>query len=94
MNEKDKAIAQAMASIQNRLRHVYNQGFEDGRKAERKTGKWVLAYPLQENDGGAYVCSCCKSGSYEVIPKTWKACPWCTALMEVDECGTERCGKQ
>lgn len=52
---------------------------------ERKTGKWVLAHPLQENDGGAYVCSCCKSGSYEVIPKTWKACPWCTALMEGDE---------
>ncbi|MBO7452185.1 MAG: hypothetical protein J6U54_17795 [Clostridiales bacterium] len=52
---------------------------------ERKIGKWVLAHPLQENDGGAYVCSCCKSGSYEVIPKTWKACPWCTALMEVDE---------
>lgn len=52
---------------------------------EQKTGKWVLAHPLQEDDGGAYVCSCCKSGSYEVIPKTWKACPWCTALMEVDE---------
>lgn len=62
-------------------------GYETAKKefAERKTGKWVLAHPLQENDGGAYVCSCCKSGSYEVIPKTWKACPWCTALMEVDE---------
>lgn len=52
---------------------------------ERKTGKWVLAHPLQEDDDSAYVCSCCKSGSYEVIPKTWKACPWCTALMEVEE---------
>lgn len=52
---------------------------------ERKIGKWELAHPLQEDDGGAYICSCCKSGSYEVIPKTWKACPWCTALMEVDE---------
>lgn len=27
---KDKAIEEAMASIENRIRHVYNQGFEDG----------------------------------------------------------------
>lgn len=52
---------------------------------ERKTGKWILTHPLQENDGGAYVCSCCKTGSWEIDPARWKACPWCTALMEVDE---------
>ena len=55
-------------------------GFE-----ERKTGKWVLVHPLQEDDGGAYECSCCKSGSWEIDPATWKVCPWCTALMEVEE---------
>lgn len=52
---------------------------------ERKTGKWLLIHPLQEDDDGAYECSCCKSGSWEVDPATWKACPWCTALMEVEE---------
>ena len=55
-------------------------GFE-----ERKTGKWVLVHPLQEDDGGAYECSCCKSGSWEVDPATWKACPWCMALMEGED---------
>lgn len=52
---------------------------------ERKTGKWILIHPLQEDDDGAYECSCCKSGSWEVDPTTWKACPWCTALMEVED---------
>lgn len=56
---------------------------------ERKTGKWIIVHPLQEDDGGAYMCSCCKSGSYDVIPKTWKACPWCTALMEVDNADSD-----
>lgn len=32
---KDDEIRQSMASIENRVRHVYNQGFEAGRKAER-----------------------------------------------------------
>ena len=27
---KEKAIEDAMASIENRIRHVYNQGFDDG----------------------------------------------------------------
>ena len=52
---------------------------------ERKTGKWVLIHPLQEDDEGAYICSCCKSGSWEVLPSTWKACPWCGATMEGSE---------
>lgn len=30
MMNKDKAIEEAMASIENRIRHVYNQGFEKG----------------------------------------------------------------
>lgn len=29
---KDKAIKDAMSSIENRIRHVYNQGYEDGIK--------------------------------------------------------------
>ena len=52
---------------------------------ERKKGKWVLVHPLQEDDGGAYICSCCGTGCWEIDPESWKACPWCTALMEVDE---------
>lgn len=52
---------------------------------ERKKGKWVLVHPLQDDDGGAYVCSCCGTGSWEIDPTTWRACPWCTNLMEVED---------
>jgi hypothetical protein len=55
------------------------------RKNGRKTGKWVFVHPLQDDDCGGYMCSCCNHGSYSVDAKTWKACPWCTALMEVEE---------
>lgn len=51
---------------------------------ERKTGKWIYVHPLQEDDGGAYKCSCCSSGSWDVDPTTWRACPWCMALMETE----------
>lgn len=44
-------------------------------------GKWIFIHPLQEDDQGAYMCSNCKSGSFDVNPKTWKACPWCMADM-------------
>ena len=53
-------------------------------RQERKTGKWIYVHPLQEDDGGAYKCSCCSSGSWVVDPTTWRACPWCMALMETE----------
>lgn len=51
---------------------------------ECKTGTWVFTHPIQDDDCGAYMCSCCGVGSWDVNPTTWKACPWCTALMEAD----------
>lgn len=51
---------------------------------ERKTGKWIFVQPLQNDYPGIYMCSCCHHGSYDINPKTWKACPNCTTLMEVD----------
>ena len=47
----------------------------------RKKGKWIFIHPLQEDDQGAYMCSNCKTGHFDVNPKTWKACPWCMADM-------------
>ena len=49
---------------------------------ERKTGKWI--HNVFE---GGYYCSVCGNGRWVhgVHPKQWKACPWCTALMEVEE---------
>ena len=49
--------------------------------AEPKKAKWVLVHPLQENDGGAYVCSECRSGDYDC--ERDKYCRWCGAEMEV-----------
>ena len=75
-------------NIDTSIREAFKKGFELGlQKAprERKTGKWVFIHPLQEDDGGAYVCSCCGTGSWEIDPARWKACPWCTALMEGEE---------
>lgn len=83
MNEKAKAIAQAMASIQNRLRHVYNQGFEDGRKAERKTGRWIKRLLTTEPFTiYGYDCPFCEFGT---ATNSFNFCPHCGAKMEVDE---------
>lgn len=74
--------------INTSIREAYEKGFELGlQKApnSRRTGKWVFVHPLQDDDCGGYMCSCCNHGSYSVDPKTWKACPWCTALMEVED---------
>lgn len=87
---KDDAIRQSMASIENRVRHVYNQGFEAGRKAERKTGRWEF---VSYGDGlGNYHCSECRAiaSSYLVgnlVKRHWeykltKYCGGCGAKME------------
>lgn len=41
---KDKAIHDAMCSIENRVRHVYNQGFEEGRSCKYDQSDIEAAY--------------------------------------------------
>lgn len=87
---KDDAIRQSMASIENRVRHLYNQGFEAGRKAERKTGKWI------EKDGWDgdvyYDCSACGESWTTIEGTPWdndmNYCPHCGAKMEGADNGT------
>lgn len=51
MMNKDKAIEEAMASIENRIRHVYNQGFEDGyAKGKEQTEPAPFKAPALERD--------------------------------------------
>ena len=50
---------------------------------ERPKGKWELVNPLQANDGGAYMCSFCKTGSWG-FDKTYNFCPNCGADMRGD----------
>lgn len=53
---------------------------------------WKLVNPLQSDDGGAYCCSNCGSGTWGIVPRYWKGCPWCLAIMDGEpkgEKGTE-----
>lgn len=54
------------------------------RMPERKKGKWVFVHPLQDNDSGAYMCSVCNTGDWDIKP-TDKYCKFCGAKMEEPE---------
>lgn len=47
---------------------------------ERKTGYWIFVHPLQEDDCGAYMCSNCRTGHFDIEPH-WNFCPNCGADM-------------
>ncbi len=47
---------------------------------ESKTGRWIFVHPLQENDGGAYMCSNCKTGDWS-YQSDYNFCPNCGAKM-------------
>lgn len=76
---RTKALKDDLASINNRLHHAFNQGFELGRKSttpKEKTGHWITA---KDEYGDIYeaVCSCCdKNGVHK-----YNYCPWCGARM-------------
>lgn len=57
---KDKAVNDAMNSIENRLRHVFNQGYECGRAYQVKEGIGILCGRcgalIKESDN--YCCNC------------------------------------
>ena len=48
---------------------------------DKVEGYWKLIHPLQENDGGAYCCSICGYGDWDIDPKTDKKCFNCGAKM-------------
>jgi len=48
---------------------------------QQKTGRWVKVHPLQADDVGAYMCSYCKVGDWN-LKGTEKFCPNCGAKME------------
>ena len=41
---------------------------------------WIKVNPLQDNDGGAFMCSECKTGDYD-IEGIEDICPFCGAKM-------------
>lgn len=45
-----------------------------------KTGHWIKVHPLQADDPGAYMCSCCEVGDWN-LKGTENYCPNCGAKM-------------
>lgn len=50
-------------------------------KQREHIGHWIFVHPLQENDPGAYICSECKTGDWDVDPAKDKVCKFCRAKM-------------
>ena len=52
---------------------------------QRPKGHWIPIHPLQEDDEGAYMCSCCRVGDWGIDPKVDKCCFNCGADMRGGE---------
>ena len=48
----------------------------------RKKGKWIFIHPLQADDEGAYICSNCHRGDWDIKP-TDKYCKFCGMAMDI-----------
>ena len=66
------------------IEKAYQLGYEDGKKdaqPEQKIGYWIPIHPLQADDEGAYLCSNCNTGDWDIKP-TDKYCKFCGAKMQ------------
>lgn len=83
---RTKALKDDLASINNRLHHAFNQGFELGRKSttpKEKTGHWeYVQYDGNPNIGNLHCSECERIAGFE-----YNFCPNCGAKMEVENDG-------
>ena len=50
--------------------------------AEVKRGKWIwIEHILQPDDIGGYLCSNCRTGTWDIDTNRWSYCPFCGAKM-------------
>ena len=77
---RTKALKDDLTSINNRLHHAFNQGFELGRKSttpKEKTGKWeYVQYDGNPNIGNLHCSECERIAGFE-----YNFCPNCGARM-------------
>lgn len=52
---------------------------------EPQEGHWIPVHPIQSDDPGAYMCSKCKTGMWEIRPSAYHYCPHCGAKMDGGE---------
>ena len=79
---KDKSIKDAMSSIENRIRHVYNQGYEDGIKdgkasvqIKRFSASEAMAKIKEYEEKQKRTCDTCKYGGHTL--QDLKKCVYC-----------------
>ncbi len=96
--EKERLIKKDLASIENRVRHAFNQGYEMGLKENLSlcyrsgmTGQWIKIRMMDVgpdkicDDSGIYYWMCSICGSKASGWGNYKYCPKCGATMEVQE---------
>ena len=49
---------------------------------EQREGERIAVHPIQSDDSGAYMCSKCKTGMWEIRPSSYHYCPNCGAKMK------------
>ena len=54
-----------------------------------KIGHWIKVHPVQADDEGAYMCSCCKVGDWD-LKGTENFCPNCGARMAEEQERSEK----
>ena len=52
---------------------------------EPHEGHWIPVHPIQSDDPGAYMCSKCKTGMWEIRPSAYHYCPHCGAKMDEEK---------
>ena len=56
-------------------------------QSEPHEGHWIPVHPIQSDDPGAYMCSKCKTGMWEIRPSAYHYCPSCGAHMRGEKDG-------
>ena len=79
-------VEHSLLPLASELDSTYMRGYEVG-KAEgilkastRPKGEWIYDYPLPEDDCGAYMCSVCQIGDFDIRGNE-NFCPHCGADM-------------
>ena len=84
LDVKQHVIQTTVKRFEESLQHMYNLGFEEGKKSVQKTGHWIYRKDY------AY-CSVCKLVNQReeehdsVDFKKYNYCPWCGAIMKGSE---------